>query len=148
MQCYRVSDGKTVPESEAFGPDGIRNGYSVRQSFVRPGDYIGFDMAFLDAAPATAAMMTDAERSFADSAEGRAVIAHAKSVFDLGQACKPACQRAAWATDMASAAVRGRIAAQVAATSTPVADAETATRRVIEQAAYARSADFNAWRRG
>lgn len=152
MQCYRVSDDTTVPESEAFGPNGIRDGYSFRVpttmrdgNQVRPGEYVGFSMAFMDAA--LPQQLTDAQRTFAFSPEGRSVIAYAKSVFDAGQAYMPEAQRRVWTADMANVAIMQRVAAQEAAASTPAADAETATRRVIEQAAYVRSTEFNAWRR-
>lgn len=52
---------------------------------LRPGGYTSFDVALMDAAPRgnrvflTDAAFTDAERTFADSAEGQYVIAKAKS---------------------------------------------------------------------
>lgn len=152
MHCYRVSDGKTVPESEAFGPEGIRDGYSFRVpatmrdgNQVRPGEYVGFSMAFMDAA--LPHQLTDAQRTFAASPEGRSVIAYAKSVFDAGQAYMPEAQRRVWTASMANAAILQRIAGRDAAAPTSTADAESAARQVVEQAAYARSTDFNAWRR-
>ncbi len=146
MQCYRVSDGKTVPESEALDATGLRTGYNVRQEFVRPGDYLSFDLMMCDAAPA-AQQMTDAQRAFASSPEGRSIVAYAKSVFDAGQAHKPEGERGTWTDEMANAVLHKRFAAD-AARSNPVADVESAALRAREHAAYQRSGDLNAWRRG
>jgi hypothetical protein len=60
-QTYRrIADGMMVDGSEALDERGaIRSGYGAR--FVQPGDYIGFDMAFLDHAPVGRMMFRDAD---------------------------------------------------------------------------------------
>jgi hypothetical protein len=58
---------------------------------LRPGRGIGFDLAFIDTAPASgsvflrdnSATFSDAERQFADSAEGQCVVAYARSCHRL-----------------------------------------------------------------
>lgn len=58
----------------------------VSRRVMQPGEYVSFNMAFMDSAPSAnrvflmdTATFTDAERQFADSAEGQFVVAQARA---------------------------------------------------------------------
>lgn len=89
MQCYRVSDGATVPDSEAFGPNGIRDGYSFRVpatmrdgNQISPGEYVGFSLAFMDAARASGPVAAFS----LSSGDREAVIARAQMIHHTNNA--------------------------------------------------------------
>jgi len=86
MKYIRTCDGASVTEAEALDASRtLKDGYRW--------DYIGFDVALMDSRPSgarhtffDAQALTDAERQFVDSAEGREQIALARASFTLSQA--------------------------------------------------------------
>jgi hypothetical protein len=94
MPYRRVSDGTMVADSEALDASGaLRSGYAASMGMLQPGQHIGFDImmtdtgkvirsrGFTDAATASTVSLSDADRQFADSAEGRQHIALCRSSF-------------------------------------------------------------------
>lgn len=155
MASYiRISDGRRADASEACAADGsIRPGY--RSNFVQPGDYIGFDMAFLDKRSgvvkdgevvrvpmmlrdgANATFLTDAERTFADSAEGAEAIAFAKSVHGMGPG-----RSQPWNDALQAEATRNALAAKQSSAATSAALMADAPRlAALEEEAFQRHLD-------
>lgn len=91
----------------------------VSRRVMQPGEYVSFNMSFMDSAPSAnrvflmdAATFTDAERQFADSAEGQYEIAKAKSDHRLRTAYLG--DRApAWTDAMAAGVIRAASAQKV-----------------------------------
>lgn len=83
----RSSDGMAVTDAEALDSGRrLRPGYKFGPKTTQHGEYIGFDMAFMDSANRvymTDAMLNDAETTFRDSAAGREFIAFRRSCFDM-----------------------------------------------------------------
>lgn len=142
MHCYRVSDGQTVPESEAFGPQGIRDGYSIRvPNHLRDGERVGFSLMLCDAASATQQLI-DAERTFADSPAGLTAVAQAKRLFDMRQAHKPASERRTWTADMSTNVIR----AHLPASSSHVANKDAVLAEYLNDRAATKARLRNAYR--
>jgi hypothetical protein len=131
---YCDEHGKPHPDGDFQMMDG--------KMVLREGRSIRFSMALLDTARQAptvfmhdAATFTDAERTFADSAEGRAVIARAEMVHDQqrrrGEADNTFTDTQA--TAAIKAALVGQSQAQQGSSATVVADAQ----RVVADAAYA-----------
>lgn len=100
MNRYKDKLGRFVSRNEAFNRGILRDGYSVVVS-----------MLFTDADVKLS--VADAERAFADSAEGQAVIAHVRMVHELtrpgvafADADATAAVRAAMGNDAAIAAAQ------------------------------------------
>lgn len=98
----RTRDRASVGDNEALNPDGT----------VRDGYYVGFALAFMDSAPTTVTLtdsirsnLTDAERTFADSAEGQHAVALHRQKFELSQAYRGGSARV-WTDAMAAQAIR------------------------------------------
>ena len=110
MNRYKDNMGRFVTRDEAFSNGQLRDGYSVVVS-----------MLFADGANNLS--VADAERAFADSAEGQAVIARARMVHEL---TRPG---VAFADADATAAVRDAMANAAA-----IADAEPNWKREADMA--------------
>jgi hypothetical protein len=122
MPYRRVSDGTMVADSEALDATGaLRSGYAASMGMLQPGQHIGFDIMMTDTGKSvrsrtfydTAAVsLSDAERTFADSVEGRAAIAYERYKHRLSDAHRGANARP-WNDAMQAEAVRKLTAQQV-----------------------------------
>ena len=155
---FRTSDGANVTQAEACNSNGtVRDGYSVGVSRVfAEGDYMSFDINLVDAAAANGAAsvffadasFTDAERTFADSAEGKSALALARADFAMSEAHKGSAA-AAWTADHEAGALRS-ILAQCQRHGASVQDARqrASSAAAAELTAHTTAAEaLNAWRK-
>lgn len=132
----RTRDGVSVDASEACNPNGtLRDGYSVP-----------FSLAFMDAAPAASLSITDAERAFADSEAGKAIVDKARRSFEARQAHRPLSERQVW-TDAMEAAIVSAHAPKPVADHGPILGAGKARAEYITAQALRREALAAASRR-
>lgn len=132
--------------------------YEMRggKMILRDGRRIGVDLSFMDAAPkpsgqtvylTDAITFTDAERQFADSAEGQTAVAYAKSNHDLRHAYMGA-NAPAFTDAQAQAIVKSAVAQRAAQQQQNAAARDHAVTLSVEaEAAYQRQSYLqNAWR--
>ncbi|WP_267395252.1 MULTISPECIES: hypothetical protein [unclassified Sphingomonas] len=148
MRYRRVSDGQTVPAGEACDAAGtVRNGYALDaglgQSFVKPGDYIGFDMALCDSAlrpPVSSSSLPDNQQA--------AIVAHARMTHRTSNAYLG--DRAPAFTDAMAAAAVQKVEGETARlrTNDAMYAADAVTARANAEAARARMTEsLNSWRK-
>jgi len=115
LTFIRAADGATVDCLEACAPTGaLKPGYRFGGGkTVAHGEHVGFNLAFMDAAPAPSAVSTSnlpiadaAARSFADTTAGQLAIAHARAGHDARQSVRSLGSQRAWSIYDAARAVQ------------------------------------------
>jgi hypothetical protein len=101
----RTADGTPAAATEACFSDGsTRPGY---RAILRDGARLNANLLMMDSA--APAFLTDAERAFADSAEGAHAVARAKHTFDMGEAYKRPEDRQQWSGAMTANTIRAEL---------------------------------------
>ena len=164
MIYIRARDGQTVSRDEACMAGGVlRAGYSIRvpdmadgHRFAQPGDYIGFELAFMDNAPNGPDRVSLRDTSIADATLNDAAITRDVALVERQHRIRHAYlgDRAPdFTTEMRDAARSVATAAHTQKAgqmrdAAPILEAQTAASRVVRDAALARRRIelANAWK--
>jgi hypothetical protein len=151
---FRRADGADVSEAEATINGRMRDGYG---SSLRDGEHVTFSMMFMDGRSAgtptqarDAMQITDAQViTFADSAEGKYIIARERHRYEINRGHPTWGNRPAWQDNMADASLRQVLqqkAASKAMCDQAAADAKAGQAERQADLAMRKQATRDAWK--